>query len=164
METEIRIITSKRLIGISITTFLAENKTAELWKQFMSRKNEIKNIAGDKLYSVQIFDPKVSIQNFTPQTTFQKWAAVEVTKVDSIPDGMASRVLSGEYAVFIHKGLWREFPKTSQYIFGTWLPNSPYEADTREHFEVMGEKYFGPENPDSEEEIWVPIRGKRLDS
>jgi AraC family transcriptional regulator len=64
----------------------------------------------------------------------------------------------------MHKGLWSEFPKTSQYIFGTWLPASPYEADTREHFEVMGEKYFGPDNPDSEEEIWVPVKAKLLDS
>ena len=164
MEPEIRTIPSKLLIGISITTYHAENKTIDLWKQFMSRKNEIKNIPDDKLYSVQIFDPAVSMKNFTPQTRFQKWAAVEVTEIESIPDGMASLVLSGKYAVFIHKGLWRDFPKTSQYIFGTWLPNSPYEADTREHFEVMDKKYLGPENPASEEEIWVPIRGKLADS
>jgi AraC family transcriptional regulator len=39
------------------------------------------------------------------------------------------------------------------------LPNSAYELDDREHFELLGEKYKN-NDPNSEEEIWIPIRPK----
>jgi AraC family transcriptional regulator len=45
------------------------------------------------------------------------------------------------------------------YIFGEWLPNSSYELDTREHFEILSEGYR-PDDRDAEEEIWIPIRKK----
>jgi AraC family transcriptional regulator len=50
-------------------------------------------------------------------------------------------------------------PKTFQYIFGTWLPNSEYVLDNRPHFEILGEKYKN-DDPTSEEEIWIPIKAK----
>jgi AraC family transcriptional regulator len=43
------------------------------------------------------------------------------------------------------------------YIFNTWLPKSGYQLDRRPHFEILGEKYKN-NNPDSEEEIWIPIQ------
>jgi len=66
---------------------------------------------------------------------------------------------AGMYAVFLYKGTPAEFGPTFNYIFNTWLPGSAYEADDRPHFEVLGEKYKN-NDPESEEEIWVPIRLK----
>ena len=60
--------------------------------------------------------------------------------------------------MFVHKGPSHEFYKTAQYIFGVWLPTSGFVLDHRPHFEVMGPKYLGHLHPDSEEEIWVPVR------
>ena len=65
----------------------------------------------------------------------------------------------GLYAVFLHKGAATTGPKTFQYIFGTWLPESDYSLDIRPHFEILGEKYKN-DDPDSEEEIWIPIKPK----
>ncbi len=48
-------------------------------------------------------------------------------------------------------------PETYRNIFETWLPASGYVLDNRPHFAVMGEKYRN-EDPDSEEEIWIPIK------
>jgi AraC family transcriptional regulator len=45
------------------------------------------------------------------------------------------------------------------YIFGSWLPGSSYLLDDRPHFEILGEKYKN-NDPDSEEEIWIPITEK----
>jgi len=63
----------------------------------------------------------------------------------------------GQFAVFIHKGTAGTFHITSQYIFDIWLPDSGYELDKREHFEILKENY-DPNDPESEEEVWVPIR------
>ncbi len=67
---------------------------------------------------------------------------------------------SGLYAVFIHKGDASTAPKTFEYIFGTWLPNSEYLLDNRPHFEILGEKYKN-EDPNSEEEVWIPIKPRK---
>ena len=67
-------------------------------------------------------------------------------------------IQGGSYAVFIHKGATDTFHKTAEFIFSVWLPNSKYELDNRKHFEIMKENYLGPNNPDSEEEVWVPIK------
>jgi AraC family transcriptional regulator len=65
----------------------------------------------------------------------------------------------GLYAVFLHKGAASTGQKTFQYIFEMWLPNSGYLLDNRPHFEILGAKYKN-EDPNSEEEVWIPIKQK----
>jgi AraC family transcriptional regulator len=64
----------------------------------------------------------------------------------------------GLYAVFDYKGSSND-PGIFQYIFGIWIPESNYLLDDRPHFEVLGEKYKNAD-PNSEEEIWIPIQQK----
>ena len=64
----------------------------------------------------------------------------------------------GKYAVFILRGLHSESLKTMQSIFTDWLPSSEFNFDYREQFEIMGEKYISANDPNSEEELWIPIR------
>jgi len=135
------------------------NKTVELWKDFMPRRKEIQNNIGSELYSLQIFDCNY-FDKFNPDKEFEKWALVEVTDFDLVPDELETFVLTGGlYAVFVHKGSSTD-NKTFQYIFTNWLPNSEYVIDDRPHFEVLGEKYKNG-HPDSEEEIWIPIKLKK---
>jgi AraC family transcriptional regulator len=61
--------------------------------------------------------------------------------------------------VFIHIGQASTFPKTMQYIFGSWLPESEYTLDSREHFEVLPAQY-DPRDPDAREDVWIPIKEK----
>jgi len=153
-------IPSKKLIGQRIKMSLAENRTFELWKNFMPKRNEIKNKVSTELISMQIHDPSLDFKNFNLNTIHEKWAAAEVSDFNEIPEGMETHVLKGGlYAVFLHKGAASEGHKTFQYIFGTWLPNSEYELDKREHFEILGDKYKN-NDPNSEEEIWIPIKVK----
>ena len=124
----------------------------------MPRRKEIKNNLTDELFSMQVYDQLPDFKNFNPHRSFEKWAAAEVADFDTIPDGMESYVLTGGlYAVFLYKGRASEGSQTFRYIFGTWLPDSDYELDHREHFEILDERYKN-EQPDSEEEIWIPIR------
>lgn len=143
---------------MSISMSLSDNKTYQLWSQFMPRRKEIERIISNDLYSVQVYDSDFLKGQFTPQTVFEKWAAVEVAQDCPIPLGMrALTIPGGRYAVFVHHGPATTFPATAQQIYGTWLPQSGYQLADKPHFEVMGEKYLGANHPDSEEEVWIPL-------
>lgn len=162
MEPRIEFLPQKKLVGKSVEMSLANNKTQELWRSVMPLVKTLPNSVSSELFSIQIYDANINFANFSPQTTFTKWAAVEVSNFNTIPSKLSVHTLSGGlYAIFTHKGSPQDFPKTSQYIFGEWLPKSDYELDQREHFEVLGSKYKN-DSPDSEEEVWIPIRLKKV--
>ena len=157
MIPRIEILGERKLVGLRLTMSLSMNKTRELWQNFLRRRNEIKNQVGSNLYSIQVYDDHY-FKTFSPHSTFEKLAAIEVTNFSEIPGGMEPFTLpSGLYAVFLHRGAASTGPATFNYIFSTWLPNSEHHLDNRPHFEVLGEKYKN-DDPDSEEEIWIPIK------
>ncbi|MBP7808684.1 MAG: GyrI-like domain-containing protein [Bacteroidia bacterium] len=158
MQPEIKSLSSKTLIGNRITMSLANNKTGELWKSFMLRRNEIKNVIGSDLFSLQTYDANY-FKAFNPNNEFEKWALLEVSDSNSIPEGMEIFNLpEGLYAVFHYKGLNTD-SSIFNYIFSEWLPKSEYTLDNRPHFEILGPNYKN-NDPDSEEEIWIPIKKK----
>lgn len=151
-------VAEKILIGQWLAMSLSQNTTAALWQAFMPKRREIQNAVATDLYSVQVY-PRGYFEAFDPTNRFEKWAAVEVASEGGVPDGMESfRLQEGQYAVFHYKGRSSD-PGIYQYIFTTWLPNSPYALDERPHFEVLGERYKN-DDPNSEEEIYIPIREK----
>jgi len=158
MEPRIELLAEKKLVGKRLKMTLSNDRTFELWHSFMPHRKEIKNSISTDLYCLQVYDKNLDFKDFNPQTEFEKWAAIEVSNFSDIPDNMETYILKGDlYAVFIHKGVPSSFPKTFQFIFNEWLPKSEYELDNREHFDLMGEKYKN-DDPESEEEIWVPIK------
>ena len=157
MNPEIKTLTEKKLIEKRIIMSFAENKTFELWRSFMPRRNEIINNLSNDLFSIQLYDSSFNFNEFDLHKTFEKWATVEVSDFDIIPDGMETFTLqNGLYAIFYYKGLNTD-TRIFQTIFGTWLPNSEYVLDARPHFEILGEKHKN-NDPNSEEEIWIPIK------
>ncbi len=158
MTPRIEKLEEKKLIGCYIKMSLANNKTGQLWGQFVPRIKEIRNRTSEDKISMQIYPP-LYYQQFNPNTEFKKWATVEVQGLGNIPNGMKSFILEeGLYAVFDYKGSSSDH-SIFQYIFSKWLPNSNYIVDDRPHFEVLGSKYKN-NDPSSEEEIWIPIREK----
>ncbi len=145
-------------VGRSCEMSLIDNKTASLWGCFAPRISEIFNRVGNDKFSLQIYDPNY-FTNFSPVNEFVKWAAVEVSSLDVESDDMETLVLSGgTYAVFDYKGSSND-SSIFEYIYTNWLPNSDYMLCDRPHFEVLGEKYIN-NDPNSEEEIWIPIQPK----
>lgn len=158
MQPTVKTIPSKKLIGLHLQMSLANNKTGDLWKSFMPRRKEIKTPFTNQLFSLQVYDEEY-FKVFNPTKEFTKCALIEVENFEDVPDGMSTFVLpEGMYAVFHYKGLNTEI-SIFQYIFGEWLPQSAYVLDHRPHFEILGEKYKNA-CPDSEEEIWIPIKLK----
>ena len=157
-KTEPRIETSKekKLIGKRLIMSLSDNKTGELWRNFLPHRREITNTLTSDLISMAIYNTTY-FADFNPSNHFEKWAAVEVTDFGNVPIGMEAFTLTtGLYAVFDYKGASTD-NTIFQYIFGVWLPHSLYILDDRPHFEVLGDKYKN-DDPNSEEEIWIPIR------
>ena len=158
MQPRIERISQKKLIGINIRMSLINDKTSDLWRHFMPRINDIDNKLSRDRISLQVY-PTSYFDNFSPKLEFVKWAMVEVGDSTYVPDDMAQYTLKGGlYAVFDYKGP-SDDKSIFQYIYGTWVPNSKYKLDNRPHFEVLGEKYKN-NNPESEEEIWIPIQLK----
>ena len=158
MEPRIEILNDKKLLGMSLRMSLLDNKTAELWKSFMPRRKEIQNKVTNDLISMQVYSP-THFSDFNPTNEFEKWAAVVVENFESIPNEMETFILkAGLYAVFDYKGSSKD-SSIFQYIFGTWIPTSNFVLDDRPHFELLGDKYKN-EDPNSEEEVWIPIRQK----
>lgn len=156
MQPQFVTIESKKLLGTCLEMSLAENRTGELWRSFMPRLKEIETRIGNNLYSLQVYDEDY-FQQFSPTREFEKWALAEVKNFSVIPDEMEPFELAGGlYAVFQHKGMGTEI---FQFIFQEWLPKSGYTLDNRPHFEILGEKYKQG-SPDSEEEIWIPVKQK----
>lgn len=148
----------KTLIGVSVEMSVQENKTAQLWGKFGPQIRQIEGRIGGDKYSLQVY-PDDYFQAYSPAKPFVKWALVEVEKGAACPQGMEVFSLSGGlYAVFDYKGSSAD-PAIFQYIYSQWLPQSDYALDDRPHFEVLGDKYKNLD-PESEEEIWIPIKHK----
>lgn len=146
---------ARKLVGMTKTMSMTNNRTAELWSGIMPRLNEIAHRLNEDKISMQIY-PADYFDVFNPALEFEKWATVEVSKHENIPEGMSTITLPpGLYAIFDHKGSSAD-PSIFQYIYSTWLPQSPYVLDDRPHFEVLGKKYKN-NDPTSEEEIWIPV-------
>ena len=157
MAPDVREIPGKFLAGFRRRTSFVNDLTSELWREFRLREGSIEGRVGSESYSVKVYDPGYSFANFDPAAEFEKWAAAEVSGPVDAFEFLA--VPAGEYAVFTHKGTAAEAPRTFGHIFGQWLPNSSYMLDQRPHFEVLPQNY-DPFDPESEEEIWIPIRNR----
>ena len=157
----IQAIAAKTLVGIQVRTTLATDNPVSYWKPFKMGLSKIENALTDRFYSIQTYDA-LDFDTFSPQTEFTKWAAVEVSGLDNIPEGMAAFELpAGNYSVFKHKGTPTSFHLTTQYIFDSWLPNSEYELDNRPRFELMDKDYV-PTDANAKELVYIPIKKRQL--
>lgn len=160
MQFRIETIPSKKLVGFMAEITMLTNTTALLWKNLMPRQKEIVNRGGSHLYSMQIYTSKLDWNTFTPKTRFQNWATLEVSTFENLPADMKTHTLTGGmYAVFDYKGTPANIESFAKKVFGEIIPQSKYEVDEREHFQLLGEKYKR-DSEDSEEEFWIPIKFK----
>ncbi|MBT8299515.1 MAG: GyrI-like domain-containing protein [Maribacter sp.] len=158
MQPRIVELTQKKLVGMNMSMSLLNDRTGELWSRFMPKVNDIGYKLSEDKISMQVY-PTTYFERFNPKHQFVKWAMVEVGDFCEIPDDLNQFMLQeGLYAVFDYKG--PSYDKSIfQYIYTKWLPISDYNLDNRPHFEVLGESYRN-NNPESEEEIWIPIQLK----
>jgi AraC family transcriptional regulator len=150
-----KIIDCAEKIVIGMSSKMKDNeyhKISELWQKFMPRKKEIKNTNSNEFIAIQIYTENIKLH----PNAYDIWACVEVSTINEIPNEMKSfKIPAGTYAVFQLKGM--DIFGLYQRIMQEWLPNSDFQIDNRPHYQVMGDMYKNG-SPDSEEEVYVPIK------
>jgi AraC family transcriptional regulator len=156
---EIKQIPEIKTVCMSTRTSLINNNTKRLWSLFMPRMQEINNKKDDHFIAVYLYPEAMGMNDFTLQTIYKTPAAVPVTNFPEIlPQHMEAFIIpEGLYAVFEHKGTVSDFNKTTDYVYNKWLPESNYSLCKRPHFEILGNRYLGPNNPGSIEDVYIPI-------
>lgn len=148
------------LVGLQTVTSLANNNTRSLWMEFAPQISSILHQTGTEKYSVEHYDSLTYFEDFNPENTFEKWAAVAVEKSAEVPLGLERLIIpAGKYAVIHYIGKPSDAHLMFRQFYTGWLPHSEYQLDHRPHFAVMGDAYKG-EHTDSEEEFWIPIQSK----
>jgi AraC family transcriptional regulator len=153
-------LSSKKCVGRSLPMSFVENKTGQLWGSFMPKVKEIASKVGGEHISLQIYSDDFMND---PSLPFTKWALVEVSDFDSVPEDLVNYTITGGlYAVFPYKGNAIQAPAFFERIFKESIPASDYELDnSRPHFEILPEGKYDPMDPDSEETIYIPIKLKK---
>lgn len=156
-EPIIAVVTEKKLVGQRVAMSLAENKISALWRSFISHLKDIQKRTSNEMISMSVYSELLQPGDFNQK--FDKWAAVEVSDFNNVPEGTEKFTLKGGlYAVFHYQGLSTDNSIFIN-IFSTWLPSSHYELDDRPHFEILGSKYKNGD-PNSQEDIYIPIKSK----
>ena len=149
----------RKLVGKRQQMSFVKDTTGPLFASFMPHRHTISHRSNTDILCVQNY-PEGFFRNFNPATSYEKWAGAEVNDLAIIPEGMESMIIpEGLYAVFLFRGTAAEAMPFFQNIYMNWFPGSEFEVDVRPHFDVLGAKYKH-NSPDSEEEIWIPVKKK----
>ena len=152
-------ISKRKLIGLSIEDSLKQNEIVNVWKKFIPLSKDIPENVKGQFCSLSIYASVNFMNDFSNQTKFKRGAFVEVNDLNYTHNKLETFFAEGLFAVFLHKGLPSEGEKTFRFIFEQWLIESEYEWALPYHFERLPLNY-NPNNPESEEEIWLPIKLK----
>src|ERR1700740_1797139 len=95
MTPEIKNIPPKKLIGKCVHMNHVLDKTAGLFRSFMPHKKEIPHTVNADVICMKVYSSSYNFSVFDPMATFDKWAALEVSEVDVIPEGMETFDLPG---------------------------------------------------------------------
>jgi len=126
-----------------------------LWQRFWPQASRIsyRCKGGPALGVVEVVDRETG--------TFAYTAAVEVERIDAVPDGLVAKTLEGgRFAVFTHTltspDIGGELRRTFQYIYGTWVPKS--DVCLRAWYDIeLYDARFDAARLCGEIDIYVPI-------
>lgn len=160
LQPEIRTTGERRVVGIRGRSTLADNRLPDLWRSFQPRIPEIPRKKFPwNAFGICEVDPGFDLNLFSEETESSELVGVEVETFGKLPSGMDTKVIPpGKFAVFTHTGSIAKLGITYDYIWGTWVPCSGVEVDQRDDFELYDQRFLGPENEESQMEIWVPVK------
>lgn len=126
-----------------------------LWEQFCARAGNVPHRIGGDMFGV-IYGRPESERSHPDE--LQYIAAVPVSSIDQLPEGMSSRTIpAGTFAVFIHRGPIYKIADTCREIYRVWLPQSGYQHTGIADIELYDHR-FCPDGEDSEMEYWISVR------
>ncbi len=125
-----------------------------LWYRFHEIYHQIDNrILPEKFIQLSYIDETSDLKQFYCMV------AVESENLERVEGMFIAKTLpSAQYLRFIHKGRSDKVELTYKYIYQTYLPKSEYKLTLPYEFEYYGDNFCGPENEDSESEIYIPLK------
>ena len=148
-----------KMIGLM---YFGDNKNWEIpkiWEEFMPLMKTVPNsLQANEAYGLCFYTETTSKTGL-----FYYLAGLRVSSLEEIPIRLVGKTLpASEYAVFTHKGSLigksNTVKDTYKYAYGTWLPNSPYVNAYDYDFEFYDERFKGNDNPESEIDVYIPVR------
>jgi AraC family transcriptional regulator len=127
-----------------------------LWDRFVPRIGEVQHTSANGLtYGIVL-----NVDSSTGE--FDYMAGIGVDRAEDLPPGMAAEIIPHQrYAVFTHvlgdRPLSAEMAELLRWIWGTWLPASPYEPDVGPELERYPAD-FDPSREGCSIEICIPVR------
>jgi AraC family transcriptional regulator len=143
------------LVGIAF--FIKDNakitSLAKEWGQFMNEVTGIRNkLTPERYYQVQYWSEDQELGGL------YFFIGTEVGNIDEVnPHFVIKTIPKGRYLRFIHKGVANKVGYTYKYIYNQYLPDTDYILSKPFNFELYGEKCLGPDNDQSESEIYIPV-------
>jgi AraC family transcriptional regulator len=136
-----------------------ENEIGRLWGRFNrfwdDHQAELEAIANGSVG----YELHVEPAEYAETRQFYVMVGVEVPSPEGLPLELSVKALpAGSYAVFALRGpeMTSNWPDA---IYKGWLPGSGYEEASKFTLERYdGDRFKGVDDPESELEIWVPVR------
>jgi len=146
--------------GIRGETTLRDNRLRGLWDRTNSLYKQIPNrIPGGRSFGICEACAENTLYTMNDDILFTEVAGTEVSSFEGLTEPFVQKIISGgRYAVFTHRGTLRMLPQTFDYIWGTWFLTTKEELDWREDFELYDERFLGYDHPDSEVDLYIPVR------
>ncbi len=139
-------------------TYKGRNENGEIpqmWGEYNKRWDEIPNKVEGPCYGIcDEFEIEAENDSVGIMTYM---AGHEVTKVDTLPKGMTSKVVpAGKWLVFEHHGKLDTLKNTFHYIYSQYFPESEHEPDGID-IEAYDQRFI-PDSEDSMFEIWIKVK------
>lgn len=130
-----------------------------LWGRFLELMPELPHAAPcRRAFGITELN-EADIYSLTGDTDFSAMVGAEVSSFSGIPAQFVTKSIpAGKFAVFTHHGVVDNLMTTYRYIWGTWFFNTRETVDSRESFELYDHRFLGPEHPDSQMDICIPIQ------
>lgn len=149
-----------KVTGIRGETTLSDIKLRELWNQVNHMHRDIPHLVeGGRGFGICEACNENTLYTMNDWVLFTEVAGYEVDSFEDLPPQFVRKILpAGKYAVFTHRGSLRMLPQTFDYIWGTWFLTTDEELDWREDFELYDNRFLGYDHPESEIDLYIPIR------
>jgi len=126
------------------------DKLPALWDAFLAKFESIPNTVEGLCYGV------ITQENSTSEK-LEYMAAIEVTSVENLPEGMEVMQFTGQqYAKFTHRGQVNNLNNTVNYIYASWLMASDKKHSYQADLEIYDHQYH-PTSEDSVVYYAIPV-------
>lgn len=149
-----------KVAGLRGETTLRDLRLKELWERAVALYPQIPHqIPHGRGFGICEACQENTLYTMNDEVLFTEVVGIEVDSFAGLGEPFVQKEIpGGRYAVFTHRGTLRMLPQTFAYIWGTWFLTTQEQLDAREDFELYDQRFLGYDHPDSEVDLYIPVR------